>query len=83
MATRVSTDDILEAIRLALQSNPETGDGMTVLEIAAAMNPPVGEQKARKAVKRLLKEGTMENCRVHRPRMDGIITACSGYRFKT
>lgn len=81
MASPITQDDILEAIRLALQFSPETGDGLTVPELAVKMSPPLGEQTVRRGIKRLLAEGGMETCRVRRRRMDGVMTWVSAYRL--
>lgn len=81
MASPITQDGILDAIRLALQSTPELSDGMTALELAARMNPPLSAEMARKAIKRLLGDGTMEICRVHRMRMDGVMTRIGAYRM--
>lgn len=85
MDTRVaapSQNVILEAIREAMQRTP-ANDGAPVInvdELRAATG--WGAQRARAAIKAMIREGRMELTHVQRAAMDGSIRTVPAYRLR-
>jgi len=76
----MNENELLAAVSAALQRIP-TGDGMTALEIADAMN--ISEDITHKALRWLAKTGNLECVRVWRTNITGASQRVPGYRLKT
>jgi DNA-binding GntR family transcriptional regulator len=75
----ISTDDLLDAIRAALEA-PADGEGATVHELTATM--ACGAGKVRRALKALSDQGRLEVVRLRRTMIDGRPSLVPGYRIK-
>ena len=77
----VSENDILEAMRRAVEAQPNEGErGITTLEWGKARGCSV--HKARAEIRLLLDSGAAECVQVRRARMDKKPTLVSGYRLR-
>jgi predicted transcriptional regulator len=76
----ITQNELLEAIRAAMETAPDGTEGFTVGEIAEAIGRP--HETARNVIKGMLKNGTAEVVKIRRTRMDGAPTTVSGYRLK-
>jgi transposase len=80
MATRVTTNDMLEALRAAM-APVESGDGLTGSELAEKLG--CCQATAQKWVRRWIKDGTLELVPLQRVRINGVRMTITGYRPKT
>ena len=82
MAADLTSNDILEAIRLAIKENPDQAeDGvLTVKDLTEAMH--ISPMLARRGIERLLKTGEIELIKTRRTRYDGVVYHTNGFRPK-
>lgn len=81
MTVNVSQDDLLDAIRKAMSPSHEAGEGFrTVRELTESTGK--GEDRVRKALRLLQREGRLETRLVQRTAIDGRPQAVPAYRFK-
>ena len=80
--TDISTNDILEAIRLAIKESPSEEDAgcLTARELSDTMH--ISPMMARRGLSRLMKTGEIEMIRVQRVRYDGVVFHTNGFRPK-
>jgi len=76
---KVTTDDILDALRTALRAAPK-GDGFTRPELARQLG--VSPMRAGEAIRALLAEGRLEMVLVNRQGLDGRTMTLKGFRLK-
>lgn len=76
---KVTTDDLLDALRVALEK-PSEGDGITVVELANTMK--CAEEKVRRTLRVIAGQGRLEVSRVRRPAIDGRLMLVPAYRIK-
>lgn len=79
----VTTDEILDAIRdaMAMLTTVASPPGITTTEAAAALGCTI--HGARRHLRTLLANGTMEPTRVRRVAMSGLPCEVPGYRLKS
>lgn len=75
---KITTDDLLDALRAALELPGETAP--TVLDLTATMG--CGEARVRKALKALAHQGRLETVRVRSTSITGAAIFVPGYRIK-
>lgn len=82
MAADLTSNEILEAIRLAIKDNPDQAeDGvLTIRELTERMH--ISPMLARRGVSRLLATGEIEIIKTRRTRYDGIVYHTNGFRPK-
>ena len=82
MAADLSTNEILEAIRLAIKDAPSEEDAgyLTARELSEKMH--ISPMMARRGLSRLMATGEIEMTRVQRVRYDGIVFHTNGFRPK-
>ena len=77
---KVSTDDILDAIRQAL-AKPTDGKGSTVGDIA--FKTGLSLAMVRRSLKTVSTQGRLEVLRVYRPDISGRMALVPAYRIKS
>lgn len=75
-----SQDELLEALEAARLAPRETPNSITVPEAAEALG--VGEAKARRIIRRAVKEGVLRAGRVTRMNICGSYQSVYGYTLK-
>lgn len=76
----ITENDLLDAIRAALATPTEAGDGFTGPELAEAAGKST--TTVRQALKRLLASGTAEVVQLRRMKINGQAATVPGYRLK-
>ncbi len=76
---QITRDDIVEALRNAMQEVGPGEEGMTVAELREKMGK--GEEVVRRCIKALLAQGKAKVVTVRRTDMAGRITSVPGYRL--
>lgn len=76
---KVTTDDILDALRQALEK-PSDANGSSVVELAARSG--ISEDRVRKSLKTLAAQNRLEVGRAYRPDISGRPMLIPTYRIK-
>lgn len=76
---RITTNDVLDALRKALEPQP-TGDALTGPELIAKLD--VCYSVGLRIIKEKLDDGTLQRVRVRRVRIDGHPMTLIGYQLK-
>ena len=78
----MTEDALLDALREAMAKQP-AGDGLTVVELVAAMGKTSrNERPIRDALRFLMANGKAECVTITRPRLNGVVARTYGYRLK-
>lgn len=77
----VTENELLEAIREAMQADPDKGDAMTTREIHAAFNAAeyMSFHRADGIVRRLCEQGVLLHTKAPRPLRNGVIRMMDAY----
>lgn len=76
---KVTESDLLQALRDALQK-PGDGEGQTVSDLSLSMN--CSEEKVRRALRELHRQGRLSVASVRRPSIDGRMFSIPAYQVK-
>lgn len=75
---KVTTDDLLAALQAALEK--PNGEGQTVQELGQTMG--CGEEKVRRLLREVARQGRLTASRVQRPSIDGRLMWVPAYQIK-
>lgn len=77
----VTQNDLLEALRQALERAPDNSGALTCLEIARETGWDI--KSARERIRAMIHDGRAECIRVSRKRIDGVMQMTPAYRLKS